>query len=66
MRRGALPKSPAKLAWRRRLQWATRHPKPRGLLCEWIWDGAIGPVREVQQLVEPSFLAARNRTAEGD
>ena len=36
------------------------------LLCEWIWDGAIGPVREVQQLVEPSVLAAGYRASEGN
>ncbi len=37
------------------------------LLCEWIWDGAIGPVREVHNLIlELAVLAARNRAAEGN
>ena len=37
------------------------------LLCEWIWDGAIGPVREVHAWTEPAGLAAghRGRPAHG-
>ncbi len=36
------------------------------LLCEWIWDGAIGPVREVHQLVQPAVLAAGGRASQRD
>ncbi len=35
------------------------------LLCEWIWDGAIGPSAGSHELVEPSLLAARTGTPEG-
>src|SRR2546428_11972518 len=48
MRPGGWRRWPVQPRWRRRWRWATRLRRQTRLLCEWIWAGAIGPVRRVE------------------
>src|SRR5438094_3070800 len=47
MRHGAWPKLPGTPALQTQIAVANQASEDTRLLCEWVWDGAIGPVRQV-------------------